>query len=76
MVNVDRCDQICNTLDGLTTMIFDHSDGLCVLKETFNVYVKVFSMITGINDSKRLIKRISCNGRCRFDSKKRNNSKM
>ena len=31
-------------------------------------------MITGINESKRLRKHISCKGKCKFDGRKRNSN--
>ena len=40
----------------------------CVPKETKDVNVKVFNMITNRNEAKTLVKQISCNFKCKFNS--------
>ena len=45
MVNLDRCNGICNTFD-------DPSSRICVPNKTADVNVNVFNIIPGINESK------------------------
>ena len=42
MVNLDRCNESCNSLDGFSSRI-------CVANETEDVSLNVFNMITRIN---------------------------
>ena len=62
-VKLDRCVESCNTLNEL-------SNKVCVPNKTEDLYLSMFSMITGINESKALTKHISCECKCRFDSRK------
>ena len=55
----------CNTLNDL-------SNKVCVPDKTKDLNLSVFSMITGINESKTLTKHISCICKCRFDGRKCN----
>ena len=55
----------CNTLNDL-------SNRACVPEKTKDLYLNIFSMITGINESKTLTEHISCKCECKFDSKKCN----
>ena len=50
MINLDTCNGSCNVVDDLSTKI-------CVPSKTKDVNVKVFNMITGINEAKILVKR-------------------
>ena len=68
-VNLDRCVGSSNTLDDLSSRV-------CVLNETENLNVHVFNIITGINESRTLTKYISCECKCKFDSKKCNSSQV
>ena len=52
MINLDKCDGSCNSLDDL-------SDRICVSNKTEDVNAKVFNMITRISESKSLVKHIS-----------------
>ena len=63
MINLDRCNGSCNTLD-------EPSGKICVpnKKEDINLYV--FNMITEINETKNLTKQISCKCRYKFDGRK------
>ena len=63
MVNLDRCNGSCNTLDDPSSRIF-------VSNKAENVNIKVFNMITRVNESKTLTKHISCE--CKFDGRKCN----
>ena len=38
--------------------------------KTKDVKAKLFNIITAINESKAVVKSVSCNCKCRFDSKK------
>ena len=61
-VKLDRCVGSCNTLNNL-------SNKLCVPNEREDLNLRVFDMITGINESKTLTKHISFKWKCRFDEK-------
>ena len=59
-VKLGRCFGSCNTLNGLSNKVYIPN-----IKE--DLRLSVFIMITGINESKALIKDISCECKCRFD---------
>ena len=69
-VKLDRFVRSCNTLNGL-------SNKACVPNNTEDLSLSVHDMITGINESKSLTKRISCvyqlwnNHKCQCECKKR-----
>ena len=52
-VNLDRYVESCNTY-------IDFSNKVCVSNKTEELNIHVFNGITGINESKILIKRVSC----------------
>ena len=54
----DRCVGSCNSLNDL-------SNRLCVPNKTKDLNRSVFHMITGINESKTLIKYMSCECKCK-----------
>ena len=54
MITLDRCNGSCNSVDDLSAKI-------CVPN------VKVFNMITKMNETKSLIKYISCDCKCKFN---------
>ena len=64
-VKLDSCVGSCKTPNDL-------SNKVCIPNKTENSNLSVFNMITGINESKTLTKRISCGWLCRFDRKKCN----
>ena len=64
-VKLDRCAGSCNTLNDL-------SNKVCVPNKIGDLNLNVFNMITEINESKTLIKHISCKCICRFDGRKLN----
>ena len=66
-VNLDRCVGRFNTLNGL-------SNKECVSNETEDLNLCVFNMITGTNESKILVKHISCKPECKFGSIKCNSN--
>ena len=61
-VKLERCVVSFNTLNDL-------SNKVCIPNKTEDLNLSVFNMITGINESKTLIKHISCECKCRFDGK-------
>ena len=61
MVILNKCNGSCNVAADLSTII-------CVLSETNDVNVKVFNMITRLNEAKTLIKHVSCDFKWKFDS--------
>ena len=67
VVNLDKRAGSCNTFDHL-------SNRLCVSSEIEDLNLHVFSMITKINESRTLIKHISCKYEYKFDSKKCNSN--
>ena len=64
-VKLDRCVESCNTFNYFFNKV-------CVLKKTEDLNLSMFSMVTGINESKILRKYISCQCKCRFDERKCN----
>ena len=62
-VKLDRCVGSCNTLNDL-------SNKLCIPNKTEDLNLSGFNMITGIKESKRLTKDISCECKCKFDGTK------
>ena len=66
MVSLDRCDGACNTLDDLLAIIFNLSDKIFVPNKTKDVKLKYLIHTTSINESKTLIKHISCGCTCKF----------
>ena len=61
MTNLGKCNISCNVIDYLSTKI-------CVLGEIKETYVKVFNMISRINETKTLVKHISCDCKCKLNS--------
>ena len=59
VVKLDRCVGGCNTFN-------DFSNKVCVPNKTENLNLSVFTMITGIIESKTLTKHISCECKCGF----------
>ena len=66
-VNLDKYAWSYNTLDDLSSRI-------CVPNETEDLNWHVFNMITRINQSKALMKHISCKCECIFHNKKCNSN--
>ena len=61
MISLDKCNESCDSVDDLSCKI-------CFPNKTKSVNVKVFNMITKINETKTLIKHISCNYKFKFDN--------
>ena len=53
-----------NVLEVVILLMIDLSDILCVSNKTEDVNVKICNMITGLHESKSLMKHISCKRRC------------
>ena len=53
---------------GTCKTAIDLSTKICVLSKKTDVNVKVFDMIIRINEAKTLIKHISCDYKCKFNS--------
>ena len=66
-VKLDKFFGICNTFNGL-------SNKVNVLNKNESLNLSVFSMITGINESKTLTKQISCECKSKFDESKCNSN--
>ena len=60
MFSLDKCNGICNDVDDLYSKIY-------VVSGQKAVNVKVFNMITRINEFKTLVKHISCDCKCKVD---------
>ena len=67
MVSLDRCNESRNNLG-------DSSGRICFPNKAENVNLNVYKHITKINESKTLIKHISCNCKCKFHDRKRNSN--
>ena len=66
-VKIDRCVRSCNTLNDLCNKV-------CVLNKTDDLNLSVFNMITGINESKIIIKHISGECKCKVDGRNCNSN--
>ena len=64
-VKLYRCIGSCNTLNDLSSKV-------CVPNKTEDLSLSMFIMITRINESKTLIKHISCECKRKFDGRKCN----
>ena len=62
----------CNVVMLLKTYL--QNTKICIPSETKDVDVTVFNMITKINEAKTLVKHISCDCKCKFDSTTCNSS--
>ena len=63
MINLDKCNGTCNAV------------GICVLSKAKCINVKVFTMITRINEARIFSKHISYNCKCKFNSSTCNSNK-
>ena len=61
-VKLDKCVGSCNTLNNL-------SNKVCVPNKTEDLNLSVLNIITGINESKTLTNRTSCECKCKFDGR-------
>ena len=48
------------------------SNKVCIPNKTKDLNLSGFNIVTGINESKTLIKHISCEYKCKFDGRKYN----
>ena len=62
MISLDKCSGGCNAVDDLSTMI-------SVPSKTKDINFKVFNMTAKINEARALVKHISCDFKCKFNSK-------
>ena len=60
MISLDKFSGICNSVDDISTKI-------CVSSKTKDINIKVFNMITNINESKTMVKHIWCDRKCKFN---------
>ena len=65
MVSLDKCNGSCNVLSPI----------ICVPKETKDINVKVFNMITNKNEAKTIAKHTLCDYKCKFSSTTCNSNK-
>ena len=42
---------------------------ICVPKETKHIYVQAFNMIINKDEAKSMVEHISCDGKCKFNSR-------
>ena len=61
MVSLDKYSRSCNAADDLSTKI-------CIPNKTKDVNVKAFNTITRTNEAKIMVKHISCDCKCKFNS--------
>ena len=69
MVNLDRYVKSCNTLNHLS-----HNYAEDKTNKTEDLNLSMFKIIAGINESKTLTKRISCESKCKFYGRKCNSN--
>ena len=67
MITLDKFNRSRTDLNDSSAMIFGSSNKIFILNKTEDLNVKVFNKITKFNESKTLMKHISCNCRCKFD---------
>ena len=65
LISLDKCSRSCNVL----------SPKVCVPKETKNINVKGFNIITNKNEAEIKAKHISCDWKCKFNSTRCNSNK-
>ena len=65
MISLDKCNISCSAIDDISTKIY-------VSSGTKDVNIKVFNMITRINEAKTLVKHISFDYKCKFENTARN----
>ena len=58
MISLNKCTGSCKVL----------SPKICVPKETKDIYVKAFNMITNKDETKAMTEHISCDCKCKFNS--------
>ena len=61
MTSLNKCNGICNVID-------DCFAKTCVSSQRKDVHVKVFDMITRMNEVKTFLGHISCNFKCKSNS--------
>ena len=66
IISLDKCTGSCNVL----------SPKIFVPKETKDINVKAINMITNKNEAKTMIKHISCDCKCKFNSTTCNSNKQ
>ena len=54
--------------NGSSNTVYDVSTKICLLSKTKEVDVKLFNMIARINEAKTLVKYISCDCKCKFNT--------
>ena len=68
IISKDKCNGSCNVADDLSMKI-------CVLSKTKDLNVKVINMIIRIYESQTLVKDISSNCKCKFNSRTCNSNR-
>ena len=58
MIILNKCIGSCNDLSGK----------ICVPKETKDIYIKTFNMITNKDEAKAMAEHISCDCKCKFNN--------
>ena len=60
MISLYKCSGSCNAINELSTKI-------CAPSKLKDINVKIFNVITRINEAKTLVKYISCDCKCKFN---------
>ena len=68
MISLDKHNKISNAFDDLSLKI-------CVPSKTIGVNIKVFNLITNINEVENFVKYISYDSKCKLDSRKFNSNR-
>ena len=61
MISLDKCNEVCNAIGDISTKV-------CVSRETKNVIIKVFNIITSIYEAQKIVKHASLDCKCKFSS--------
>ena len=61
MINLDKCGGSCNYVDDLSTKI-------CFSSKTKDINVYVFNMIKNLNEAKIMVKKVSYDCKCKFNT--------
>ena len=59
MISIEKCSGSCNSFDNLSTKI-------CIPSKIKDINVKIFNMVT--NNNEAMVKYISCDCKCKFNS--------
>ena len=70
MISLGKCNRYFDVVNDLPTKTYAPSKTkyVCVPNEINHVDVRVVNMITKLNEAKTLVKHISCDSKCKFNT--------